>query len=421
MTRTEHFSQETPSFPVYSIAFQSDSQVVLGGGGGATRSGVKNKLKLCHVDVKAKKLDVLDEYELQAEEDAPMTLALNPKTKELAAGINSAPAQLRNGMNNHCRVFDLNDEKIQLKSSTRTFSADYSEREDYPYQKLTAFSRNGSLLAVGTSHNQVSILSFPSLEPAYERLSFDRVGFGDVYDLDFSDDGSRLAVTTSTTVHVYSLSTGQGQPSGSISKPKEIEAISRDAIKIEAKSTFRGGKFGRGPTSSKFFALLNAPIQKKKGDPRRAFICTFDASTEATSRTAEGEKKEEKVPVEEDSKETWKVGKARVLAGKPITVCDVSTSGTMLAYGCSDLSVGIVDTSNSAPLLRILRAHALPPTVLRFNPSGNLICSGSADNTVRVITVPETFDATYGTPVAILFAVLFLVFLAVLYQLAGYY
>lgn len=94
------------------------------------------------------------------------------------------------------------------------------------------------------------------------------------------------------------------------------------------------------------------------------------------------------------------------------------------------MSVGIIDTSNSAvsklpfsnssvppfvysilqvltdtevwsdeqPLLRILRAHALPPTALRFNPSGNLICSGSADNTVRVITVPETFDSSSSLP-----------------------
>ena len=31
-------------FPVFSLAFTADNQLVLGGGGGAGRSGVKNKL-----------------------------------------------------------------------------------------------------------------------------------------------------------------------------------------------------------------------------------------------------------------------------------------------------------------------------------------------------------------------------------------
>lgn len=87
------------------------------------------------MDLKAKSLDVLDEYELQAEEDAPMTLAFDPQvrslaftgfgprqlslyhlyfgapqSKQLAAGINSAPAQLKTGVNDHCRVFNLTEE-----------------------------------------------------------------------------------------------------------------------------------------------------------------------------------------------------------------------------------------------------------------------------------------------------------------------
>lgn len=44
MTRTDHFLCQTPAFPVYSAAFSSDRQVILGGGGGATRSGISNKI-----------------------------------------------------------------------------------------------------------------------------------------------------------------------------------------------------------------------------------------------------------------------------------------------------------------------------------------------------------------------------------------
>jgi hypothetical protein len=42
--RAEHTLHPLPTFPVYSIGFLSDDKVVLGGGGGAGRSGVKNQL-----------------------------------------------------------------------------------------------------------------------------------------------------------------------------------------------------------------------------------------------------------------------------------------------------------------------------------------------------------------------------------------
>jgi len=42
--RAEHTSHPLKAFPVYSIAFISDNEVILGGGGGANRAGIKNKI-----------------------------------------------------------------------------------------------------------------------------------------------------------------------------------------------------------------------------------------------------------------------------------------------------------------------------------------------------------------------------------------
>jgi prolactin regulatory element-binding protein len=36
-----------------------------------------------------------------------------------------------------------------------------------------------------------------------------------------------------------------------------------------------------------------------------------------------------------------------------------------------------------------LKAHDFPPTTLKFNPTGTLLVSGSADNTVRIVSVVE--------------------------------
>ena len=42
--RPRHTQHSLPSFPIYSCAFLTPLQVVLGGGGGASKSGIKNKL-----------------------------------------------------------------------------------------------------------------------------------------------------------------------------------------------------------------------------------------------------------------------------------------------------------------------------------------------------------------------------------------
>lgn len=48
------------------------------------------------------------------------------------------------------------------------------------------------------------------------------------------------------------------------------------------------------------------------------------------------------------------------------------------------------------PLLRILDAHELPSTALRFSPGkGDLLVSASADNSVRVIVIPDSFASSW--------------------------
>lgn len=84
-----------------------------------------------------------------------------------------------------------------------------------------------------------------------------------------------------------------------------------------------------------------------------------------------------------------------------------SDNGKWIAYGSSDCSVGLLDAFTLAvrmspvafpvclahsipqPLLKILKSHEFPPTVLKFNPTSRLLISGSADNTVRLIAIPE--------------------------------
>lgn len=42
--RTQHTAHSLPAFPVYSSAFVSPNEFVLGGGGGQSKTGIKNKI-----------------------------------------------------------------------------------------------------------------------------------------------------------------------------------------------------------------------------------------------------------------------------------------------------------------------------------------------------------------------------------------
>lgn len=45
--RVQHTAFPLPNFPVYSSAFVSDDELVIGGGGGQSKSGIKNKIVNC--------------------------------------------------------------------------------------------------------------------------------------------------------------------------------------------------------------------------------------------------------------------------------------------------------------------------------------------------------------------------------------
>lgn len=103
---------------------------------------------------------------------------------------------------------------------------------------------------------------------------------------------------------------------------------------------------------------------------------------------------------------------------KGLTTFDLSDNGKWIAYGSSDCSVGLLDAFTLAPLLKILKSHEFPPTVLKFNPTSRLLISGSADNTVRLIAIPEGLgdSSTWSYTLMIVLA-LFVVLFALSVQL----
>ncbi|BGO95267.1 hypothetical protein NBRC10512v2_007069 [Rhodotorula toruloides] len=379
-----HFPLDA-KFPVYATAWTDDSTVLLAGGGGSSRTGVKNRISMYSVDPKKRQLSLVTEHELSKEEDAPMTMAVNRKAKALVAGINSSADQLEKGVNENLRVFSYDDKSITYEKRKQTFT---SVDPDH-YQKVTAFSRSmPPLLAAGSTDSQLSLVTYPELEDVLPTLQYEKE---EIYDADFDDSGDMLVGTSSNKLCVWSTKIADKEAT-----PEPLQVIERPVLKKELACTFRAAKFGRAQTGSNLYTVVNASpatrVRKPPAGSQKAFVSLWDARA-------------------------WKLLKTRTVSQKPVTAFDVSEDGTLLAYGSSDLSVGILDAVTLRPILTVLHAHDFPVTSLKFNPSASILISGSADNSVRVIEVPSPGQrGGNSTTYTVLFTLLILI-LAILIQM----
>lgn len=131
MVRTTHFSQPV-GLPVYAVEFVAPRVVAYVGGGGASKSGLKNKLVLAALEEEvdqgqggatgktgqpgssasasasagsSARLSTLAEILLSAEEDAPMCMAVDRVGGIITCSVNSPPSALAKGENRTLRLF----------------------------------------------------------------------------------------------------------------------------------------------------------------------------------------------------------------------------------------------------------------------------------------------------------------------------
>ncbi|KAJ1019913.1 hypothetical protein NDA16_004194 [Ustilago loliicola] len=423
MARTQHFPVQA-KIPVYSVGFVQDDVIVYSGGGGAGRSGVTNALVAARIDLSAQTIHKLDELKLSRDEDAPMAMSINAAKSQLICGINNTADDIKNGDNQPVRIFDYSlqaaeangekpssssekgkakeesvqqDTKVELHFAKAVSSLNIQDPEQY--LKVVTFSPNGRMLAVASTDGQVALHRYPSLSPVWNdagqpsssavaaaeakdtSISIPSQDFdkSEIYDADFSHSNTHLVFTSSSKLVVYSTdpfsesnnedapSNGDAATSSAEGYAQTIQTIKNPALGGKGPCSFRAARFGRGEASKeKLFTVVNAAPAGGRGPKakiRKSFVTAWDA-------------------------ETWDLIETRHVSDRPVTVFDVSPDGKFLAYGSSDLSIGVLDAKTLRPVLKILHAHDFPPTCLKFNPASNLLVSASADNTLRVIPIP---------------------------------
>ncbi|KAG0292306.1 hypothetical protein BGZ96_004340 [Linnemannia gamsii] len=355
----------TTGFPIFCVGFTRDDDVVLAGGGGVSKSGVKNKIAIYKVDTAGKTLKPVVEKELSRDEDAPMSISVHPTESALAFGINSATNKVEAGENENCRIFQYSEERIEAVHNKGTLAS----RNSDDYQKVTRFSKDGSVLATGGTDGVIALLKYPSLTPVMPVTQFKG---HEILDIDFSTDGAHIAAVSAMNLWIISAETG-----------RVLEVITNPVLNKKKPFVFRTCRFGRGAFSNILYTVVNGDRNQKP------FVCMWDATKWSRIRTL-------------------------TVGPKPITTCTISPDGKLIAFSSSDMGLRICSSKSLQVLMTVPKVHTLPVTSLAFNNDASLLVSGSVDGTCRVVSVPKTFPKNNNFVMLIL-ALLFL-FLAAIVQ-----
>ncbi|TFK76068.1 hypothetical protein BDN72DRAFT_756973 [Pluteus cervinus] len=323
--RAPHTPHLLEAFPIYSSAFLSEHELILGGGGGATRSGIKNKLRLYNVK-DDRSIELLHEHELEKGEDAPMSMAAFAGDNTVVCGINSVEELLKKGENQNCRVFSVNDKKLSLLGTHGTLPP--GESDDF--QKVTVISQDGQLVAVAGAHD-LAILSYPSLAPVAQQVHTEK----EIYDVVFT--ASTIVVVTTSSLLIYSLpsiveSSSQVSSKGK-GKRKEITNLTElELLKsvdvpsvggFQSGSTFRAARYHPQKTNVIYTVINTNPPRTSKKASRQGYVCRWNT-------------------------ESWTVEKSRKVSDRGLTCFDISADGKLLAFGSSDLNIGLLDSTTLA-------------------------------------------------------------------------
>lgn len=248
----------TLTYPLYACDFDPNdaSRLVVGGGGGAGRSGVGNKITVLDTTF-PEALEPSAEIELSRDEDNVTSLAVvsqsRGKTALVYAGVNSSPEEQRNGENKHFRVFGVDPPSAKAKEAAAPTISElsrtslFSNKDPDAYQRIlrlsAPFAGSPQMGAAATGlAKQAQIVLFEASSSGLKprgRLNLEKEA-SDLDVMQTSSDQYRLVYCNDYEIHSINIPAKGGAVTG---EPQLIFTTPEDVATGYPRPSFRAIRF----------------------------------------------------------------------------------------------------------------------------------------------------------------------------------
>uniref|UniRef100_A0A1B6LG88 Uncharacterized protein n=3 Tax=Graphocephala atropunctata TaxID=36148 RepID=A0A1B6LG88_9HEMI len=394
------------NFPLYTLQMLTSRHVIVGGGGGSSKTGVANGFEIFELSFNGKRFVV---EEMMRHETGPsvvmncaslnthkkiflvagqeshcqlymVTSEIVSRKRNTSTSVSSEPSQKKDGTVRRRTTSkskstseepsppkpSVQHDKVDSASSKRhlefqikpsdSIQTDFSEE---PLQRVVRISPSGHLMATGGTDGHVLLWQFPSLRPVHNITAHHR----EIDDMDFSPDSRAVAsVSKDGKGYVWCVKTGN--------KLKDIEWTPTNGTKYLYKRC-RYGRVEEDPKRSRLFLICNPASRVGQ---QVAYIHLWDPALSRVTRSAAVDESLSALAVRDD--------------GRFLAV------GTMFSG-----SVSIYIAFSLQRVLNVKEAHSMFVTGLEFLPavseeasittvSEAAVISISVDNKVCIHNLP---------------------------------
>ncbi|KAF2597726.1 hypothetical protein F2Q68_00011123 [Brassica cretica] len=322
-----------------SSSSTSRSCIVLAGGGGEGRSGIKNVILICRVDLDTKSLFEQPLGRLVLGTDLPYRMAVHPRGGGLVCALP-----------NSCKRFDWVNIMSPREGDQGGEEGEevINELKDVGQQLALAFNQEGSVLAAGGEDGTLRIFEWPCMKTLLDESK----AHASVKNLTFSESGKFLVSLGGPLCRVWDVKASAA-----------IASLSKEKDEMFAYCRFSVDNAG------------NEVLYIAANTERGGSIITWDTAT-------------------------WKRRRSKLMKNYSISAFNVSADGKLLALGNMEGDVLIIDSTKMKTHQLVKKAHLGLVTALTFSPDSRCLVSVSFDSRAKLTVIEKTPEKRKGSKLA---------------------
>lgn len=409
--------------PIYGAAFVDNDRVLLCGGGGASRTGLTNRI-VCY-DLSGRRSSKaapdgsapaigrqVGELQLSGDEDAPMCIAVHGSS--ILSGINeSAKARAASGDNCHLRTFKVSvpedgssDVSLQMALSHQVLDLN-AERDDY--QRQVSFGPDGRHAVVLSSEGRCAVVETAQMRKLPlatldnpKRTTVDAVLLQDAV-LAASERIVRYIPLSSDSKAVRDADTSLGDT--------ETEIFKLDSVQMLA--AYEVHRLGISRDGGGVCIAMNAAEAKRK----ESYVSLFNVSKgRLVQKDVDHYAKRVKDVYMGPSLPTPPLPKgiSPTMAAVRDDIAVPKRPRQFMVFTFADGSVEVHGAEALRPLKSFApgKLHSFPPAAVAFSPDGKTCLTASIDGKVNLIDLAAIDRAASSRPAKLsTFVVIFLIIL----------